>query len=118
MKEKVQAIRERDWMITNRNQAIADKNLAIGRRDKALEDKLEAETIKDNVLERVRETEKERDEVIRRFECFICSEYKNAFHAFIPCGHMICLACKDDYGTDAPCPKCRGKIMGRLPLFN
>jgi hypothetical protein len=55
---------------------------------------------KNKVLERMRETEKERDEVIRRFECFICFEYKNAFHAFIPCGHMICSSCKDDYAKE------------------
>jgi hypothetical protein len=61
---------------------------------------------------------KERDEALRRLECFVCLTHDSALHAFIPCGHMVCTACKDAFTVDKPCPNCQVKIMGQLKLFN
>ena len=111
LKERNRAIQDKCKAVTERDRAVKEKQISDGERDQAVTDKIAAEKEKDKVV-------KERDDIIRRSECFICSEYGNAFHAFIPCGHMVCSSCVDAYVLDTPCPKCQVKIMGRLPLFN
>jgi late competence protein required for DNA uptake (superfamily II DNA/RNA helicase) len=73
---------------------------------------------RDEALDGKIAAEKERDTALRRLECFACFGHENALHVFIPCGHMICSACRDTAAVDTPCPKCQATIMGRVKIYN
>lgn len=105
LRVKVEAAKEEKTI------AIEEKEAALGRLDAAVEEKEAA-------IEKLESVEKERDDALRRLECFVCWNHEHALHAFIPCGHMVCSTCKDEYTTDTPCPKCKVAIMGRLKLYN
>ena len=47
--------------------------------------------------------------------CPCCSEVTSDNYAMVPCGHILCAKCSDEYITH-PCPTCHGRLEGRLKV--
>ena len=46
-------------------------------------------------------------------KCPRCGIVSADNYAMVPCGHMLCAKCSEEYETQ-PCPTCNGRLDGRL----
>ena len=109
-KKKSRLMDEMNLPQTSLELSLQVKTKSQARALTALEAEMQEETVK--VQKEAREEAKAIAE--RAKECPICFEVKDENYALDPCGHILCLDCKDLIST---CPTCQTAISGRIRLY-